>query len=149
MEEFAAANVIEIRRILGMKIPFRIGDIMVYVFILLIIGGSFAGLNHMGRGVVTNQVRVEVDGVLYGTYNIPANGEVKEVKIEAGDGDYNTLMISDKGVSISEANCPDQICVKWGNITRPGQTIVCLPHKVVISITGNQEGEPPLDDISS
>lgn len=132
-----------------MKIPFRIGDILVYVFILLIIGGSFAGLYQMGKGAVTNQVKVEVDGALYGIYEIPANGEAKEVKIESGDGDYNTLTITDKGVSIKEANCPDQICVKWGKINRPGQTIVCLPHKVVVSITGNQEGEPPLDDISS
>ncbi|HHY83337.1 MAG TPA: NusG domain II-containing protein [Clostridiales bacterium] len=132
-----------------MKIPFRIGDILVYVFILLIIGGSFAGLYQMGRDSVTNQVKVEVDGVLWGIYDIPAGDEVKEIRIDAGDGKYNLMSISGEGVSVKEANCPDQICVKFGKILRPGQTIVCLPHKVVISITGNQEGEPPLDDISS
>ncbi|HHU49675.1 MAG TPA: NusG domain II-containing protein [Clostridiales bacterium] len=132
-----------------MRIPFRIGDALVYLFILLLIAASFAGLYQMGRGVVNNQVTVEVDGEIWGTYNIPAKGDERVVRIDAGDNRYNIMIIADSGVLIREANCPDQICVNWGNISRPGQTIVCLPHKVVISITGEQEGELPLDDIAS
>ncbi|MGI6141712.1 MAG: NusG domain II-containing protein [Caldicoprobacterales bacterium] len=132
-----------------MRIPFRIGDALVYLFILLLIAASFAGLYQMGRGVVNNQVKVEVDGEIWGTYNIPAKGDERVVRIDAGDNRYNIMIIADSGVLIREANCPDQICVNWGNISRPGQTIVCLPHKVVISITGEQEGELPLDDIAS
>lgn len=132
-----------------MRIPFRIGDALVYLFILLLIAASFAGLYQMGRGVVNNQVTVEVDGEIWGTYNIPAKGDERVVRIDAGDNRYNIMIIANSGVLIREANCPDQICVNWGNISRPGQTIVCLPHKVVISITGEQEGELPLDDIAS
>lgn len=132
-----------------MRIPFRIGDALVYLFILLLIAASFAGLYQMGRGVVNNQVKVEVDGEIWGTYNIPAKGDERVVRIDAGDNRYNIMIIADSGVLIREANCPDQICVNWGNISKPGQTIVCLPHKVVISITGEQEGELPLDDIAS
>lgn len=132
-----------------MRIPFRIGDALVYLFILLLIAASFAGLYQMGRGVVNNQVTVEVDGEIWGTFNIPAKGDERVVRIDAGDNRYNIMIIADSGVLIREANCPDQICVNWGNISRPGQTIVCLPHKVVISITGEQEGELPLDDIAS
>jgi hypothetical protein len=132
----------------GMKMTLRIGDALVYLFILLLIAGSFAGLYQLGRGSVTNRVAVEIDGKVWGTYDIPASGE-EVVHIDAGSDRYNIMVITQSGVMIREANCPDQICVTWGNISRPGQTIVCLPHKVVIRITGDQEGEPALDDIAS
>jgi hypothetical protein len=131
-----------------MKKTFRIGDALVYLFILLLIAGSFVGLDQLGRGSVNNRVTVEVGGKVWGTYDIPTDGE-EIIRIDAGSGRYNIMMITQSGVKIQEANCPDQICVTWGYISRPGQTIVCLPHKVVISITGDQEGEPPLDDIAS
>ena len=133
-----------------MRIPFKIGDLLVYVFILLLTAGSFAGLYRMGAGSVADQVTVEVDGRLVATYDLPTeDGQEKEVRVDAGNGRYNLLKLTSSGVFVAEANCPDQICVKWGRIIKPGQTIVCLPHKVVISIIGNREGEPPLDDIAS
>ena len=131
------------------KIPLKFGDVLVYVFILILIGGSFAGLHYMGKGSLNNQVAVEVNGTLWGTYDIPAGSEVKELRIEDEEGNYNVVVITSEGTYIEEANCPDQICVNWGKINRPGQTIVCLPHRLVISIIGNQGGEPPLADISS
>ena len=130
-----------------MRIPFRIGDALVYLFILLLIAASFAGLYQMGRGVVNNQVKVEVDGEIWGTYNIPAKGDERVVRIDAGDNRYNIMIIADS-VLIRKPTALIDLC-KLGNISRPGQTIVCLPHKVVISITGEQEGELPLDDIAS
>lgn len=132
-----------------MKIPFKIGDLLVYVFIALLTAGSFAGLYRMGAGSVQNQVVVEMNGTLIGTFDIPTGDETEEVYVDAGDGRYNLVKLTAAGIFVEEANCPDQICVKWGKITKPGQTIVCLPHKVVIKIIGNQEGEPPLDDIAS
>ena len=132
-----------------MKIPFKIGDLLVYVLIALLTAGSFAGLYQMGAGSVQNQVSIELDGTLIGTYDIPAGDNSKEVRVDAGNGHYNVVELTSSGIFVKEANCPDQVCVKWGKITRPGQTIVCLPHKVAIKIIGNQDGEPPLDDIAS
>ena len=132
-----------------MKFPFKIGDVLVYVFIALLTAGSFAGLYLMGSGTVSSYVTVELDGTVIGTYDIPQGAKSEQVRIDAGDGRYNLMTITNQGIFIEEANSPDQICVRWGKINKPGQTIVCLPHKLVISITGNQEGEPPLDDIAS
>ena len=132
-----------------MKIPFKIGDLLIYVFILLLTAGSFAGLYRMGAGSVADRVTVEVDGKLIATYDLPKGDKQEEVRIDAGNGRYNLLRLTSSGAFVKEANCPDQICVKWGKITKPGQTIVCLPHKVVISMIGNREEEPSLDDIAS
>lgn len=52
----------------------------------------------------------------------------------------NTIEISGGSVRMTEATCPDQICVKTGPISHGGHSIVCAPHKVVILITsGNND----------
>lgn len=50
----------------------------------------------------------------------------------------NTLEISDGTAKMIDADCPDHICVKTYPISNPGETIVCLPHKLVVEvITGD------------
>lgn len=46
----------------------------------------------------------------------------------------NTLEISDGTAKMIDADCPDHICVKTYPISSPGETIVCLPHKLVIEV---------------
>lgn len=132
-----------------MRYPLKIGDFLVYIFIILITAGSFIGLWQMRVNSDFKQVVIEVDGAVIGTYDFPTGDEVREVRVDAGPDEYNIVRITKDGAYIQEANCSDQICVKWGKVTSPGQTIVCLPHRVVVKVTGNQEGEPPLDDIAS
>ena len=53
--------------------------------------------------------------------------------------DYNIISIKDGQVTISEADCPGGDCTRQGPISRTGETIVCLPHKVMIEITGGKK----------
>ena len=46
----------------------------------------------------------------------------------------NLLVIQDHNVWISEANCPNQDCVKQGKISMNGEMLVCLPHRLTVSI---------------
>ena len=72
-------------------------------------------------------------------------GEDAEMLI--GEGAWqNRLVISGGEASISEASCPDKVCVNSGSIRFDGQTIVCLPHKVVVSVVGGDESG--LDGVS-
>ena len=48
------------------------------------------------------------------------------------------MKIQDGQVFISEADCPDGLCVNTGKISKTGQTIICLPHKLVIEITDSE-----------
>ena len=65
--------------------------------------------------------------------NIP--GFDKERVVELDDGVYHlTVRINDGGVYVSDSDCPGQDCVHTGAISRAGQSIVCLPAQVVISI---------------
>ncbi len=54
-----------------------------------------------------------------------------------------TLIVSDGCVSVTECGCPDQVCVKTGEISRAGEMIACVPAGVVIRIPAANEGEVP------
>lgn len=55
-------------------------------------------------------------------------------------GKTNTIEISGGQVRMTEADCPDKVCIHTGKISQSGQTIVCLPNKIVISISGEHSG---------
>ena len=50
------------------------------------------------------------------------------------DNNYNEIMVKDGVVRMENANCRDGLCINMGEIKDIGETIVCLPHKVVVSI---------------
>ena len=54
-------------------------------------------------------------------------------------GETNTITVSDGEVRMTHADCPDQICVKTGSISRSGQSIVCAPNRVVVTVTGEDK----------
>lgn len=75
-------------------------------------------------------VRVTQRGEFLGLYPIDQN-LTKNFETDLG---YNTLIIKDKTARIEAADCRDQICVKNFPISKAGETIVCLPHKLVVEI---------------
>ena len=58
---------------------------------------------------------------------------------------YNIVTVENGEVFVTEADCRDQICVDHKKIEKTGETIVCLPHKLVVEITG--EGEAEVDTV--
>ncbi len=73
---------------------------------------------------------VEINGSETGRYSLSEDGVYELV-----DGG-NILEISDGRARIVEATCPDELCVKMGWIRFSGQSIVCLPHRLVVKIVG-------------
>lgn len=62
------------------------------------------------------------------------------VDVAGYQGGLNRIEVKAGKVSMTEADCPDELCVKTGKISRTGETIVCLPHRVVIEIKSTQGG---------
>ena len=62
--------------------------------------------------------------------------ENDSIRIETPQG-YNIVAVEDGTVMVTDADCRDQICVEHKKISRTGETIVCLPHKLVVEITGD------------
>ena len=85
---------------------------------------------------------VYVDGVRTAVYPL---SEDQTVTLRAPDGgSYNILVISDGAADVTDAGCPDKICVYMHPIRYEGESIVCLPNRTVIQIEG---GEPSGVDV--
>ncbi len=67
--------------------------------------------------------------------------EEQELVITTGFHGENILIIEDGKAKMQKANCPDGICVEHRPISKTGETIVCLPHEIVISIEGEGDEE--------
>ncbi len=67
--------------------------------------------------------------------------ENRELLVE-GVGGTNRVVIRGGRVTVFEADCPDGICVRHRPISRSGQSIVCLPHRVCVAVVG---GAPTVD----
>lgn len=119
-------------------------DILLICILLLIVAIWWGGSWWAGRGVMASQVLIWQDKVLVGTY--PLNRTQSVILPLDSKYGHNKLVIENDSVRMLEADCPDQVCVHTGPISKPGQTIVCLPNRVVIEITGS--GEVLIDDIS-
>ena len=50
----------------------------------------------------------------------------------------NTLVIENGEAWVSEANCPDKLCMGFGKISKNGEIIVCLPNRLIVMIEGGE-----------
>lgn len=80
-------------------------------------------------------VKITVNQKLYGTYELNKN---QTITIQ-NDFGINTIQIQNKDVWMEEADCPDGYCKEQGHISKNKQTIVCLPHKLVVEISDDSE----------
>lgn len=85
-------------------------------------------------------VKVSVDGKDVGIYSLSTNAEIEI------NGGTNILKIEGGKAYVISANCPDHICMNAGKISKVGQSIICLPNKVTITVIGNT---PPDVDLES
>ncbi len=73
---------------------------------------------------------------------VSVSGEERDLLDLSVDGQYqytnaggsNTVIVSDGTVRVSKSDCHDKYCVKQGSISKQGESIVCLPHRLVIEI---------------
>lgn len=55
------------------------------------------------------------------------------------EGGHNTVEVQRGKIRIKEADCPDKVCVNTGYISTSAVPIVCLPHKLTITIDSEKE----------
>lgn len=80
-------------------------------------------------------VEITVDGKLYKQSLLDKDYSIKIIK----DGKTtNILEIKDGQIFMKEADCSDHLCIKQGKIRYAGESIVCLPQKVVVQVKTKQ-----------
>ena len=81
-------------------------------------------------------VQVEINGFV--TKTLPLDTDTVFEIITDGGGE-NLLIIEDGNAKVTEANCPDGICKNHAKIHRNGESIICLPHRVVITVVNEAD----------
>lgn len=92
-----------------------------------------------------SKVIISVRGQVYKELNL-SEDQVIEIKDDEDDH-TNILEIKDGYASMLEANCPDRLCVHQKSISKEGESIVCLPHQVIITIEGRESSS--LDSVAN
>lgn len=68
-------------------------------------------------------------------YKIRLSGHQGTTRFRYQHGnDWNEIETSGESIRVSAADCQDQVCVRKSKISKAGETIVCLPHKLLIEI---------------
>ncbi|WP_373898111.1 NusG domain II-containing protein [Haloimpatiens sp. FM7315] len=65
--------------------------------------------------------------------------KTEKIKIEYGNDAFNIIEVSKGKIRFQEANCPDEVCVKSGWLKNPGDSAACLPHKMIITLEGEDK----------
>ena len=141
-----------------MKQFIRKADIILFIVLVAIgLAASAALTLSHGEAGSSSKVIIESGGDLYARYPLSEDRTVvvpapKQIAADAPSADtdgeasaqydyYNVVVISGGTVSVTEASCKNQVCVKHGVISRPGESIVCLPNRMVVRIeNGSGEG---------
>lgn len=99
----------------------------------LITSARFGGNEENGQNIAI----VKIHGEIVAEYPLSEDGETILETFYPSDKQYNIIEVSGNQARIKEDNSPDQIGVRTGWISRPGQTAICLPHGLVLEITGS------------
>ncbi len=88
---------------------------------------------------LADTVQIYSDGQVFGTYSL---FEDRTIAVSCDSGS-NIVSIAGGKVFVSEADCPGNDCVRCGEISKAGEFIVCIPHRLYILITsGTSENVP-------
>ncbi len=115
-------------------------DIILIAGLLAAAGVAF-GVIQLGKRSGGYAVVVQ-DGKETATY--PLDEDIS-VTITSGTG-FNTLVIKDGKADVTDADCPDKLCVNQHSISCDGETIVCLPNRLVVRVVS--EARPDVDIIA-
>ncbi len=116
------------------------------VLAVLVVLAAIAGLLVWCLGQGGTVAHVYLDGELVRSIDLAQVEEGYTFTVESSAG-TNTIQVEPGRIRVSHADCPDQVCVGQGWISTSAAPIVCLPHRLVIEITGGG-GQEDLDAVT-
>lgn len=89
------------------------------------------------------EAEIALDGEVIRTVDLSQVTETEVFTVESENG-VNVVEIAPGRIRVQSADCPDQICVNRGWAEHGGDPIVCLPHRLVITLTDSDGDDPDL-----
>ncbi len=107
------------------------------VLIVLFFGFSLVPLAKFGQPEAACFAEVRQDGQVIERIQLTGHIGVTVLTVTCiadGQEHHNHLRVENETITCDNADCPDKICVQTGAISKPGEIIACLPHKLIIEI---------------
>lgn len=121
---------------------FKKHDIIVYSLVLAVLIASFfiwgSALGDTGDFAI-----ISING--HEETRLPLSVDAEKT-VEGFAGLNCTVCIKDGAASVTEADCPDKLCVDHSPISRSGESIVCLPARITVTISSTEA--PATDGVS-
>ena len=115
------------------KFRLKKADILILAVVLVAAALAFLCLQLFASA--GNVAVVEQNGVVIAELPL---GEDTTFKIKSGDKVTNTVVIQDGSADMVSADCPDKICVHHRKISKSGESIICLPNQVIVTVRGSE-----------
>ena len=120
-------------------------DILVIILIVIASFLIYFFINKLSKedANISKKVVITVDGKIF--KEVPLTKDTDE-KIDINTVYGKNEVIIEKGeVHMHESNCQDKICMKMGKISIPGDSIICLPNRVMVKIVSDKKNHDSLD----
>lgn len=119
------------------------GDLLLMA-ILVLVGSAWlicrqVAENRQQLNPAALRAEIKVDGKLY--QSVPLDGGERTIDIRTDYG-HNTLKVFNQGIQMIYADCPKKISMQMGFISRPNETIICVPNRVYVEIVNNGTAAP-------
>lgn len=119
-----------------LRLKFKIGDI--FIVILILLTAVLTSVKSLQGNYSTKIAVISQNNTVL--QRISLNDHSSESLYIDYDGKYpGTIEVNGGKVRFHQAECPDQVCVETGWISKPGQIAVCLPAGVIIKIEGEND----------
>ena len=113
------------------------GDGLLLAVLLILLLGAYLLFGSKGGGSLYAEISIE--GELYRRIELTGHRGRESLALATARG-QNVVVVEDEEIFVSEADCPDKICVRTGRLSKAGDTAACLPHKILIEV---KEGPLP------
>lgn len=117
-----------------MKMNLKKKDVVLIIVIICVAVGAYL-LHHVLKDTGSGDAVVKVKGVIEGTYSL---SEDQEIPINEGS---NVLEIRNGKADMIDADCPDQLCVHQKAISLNGESIICLPNKIIVEVRSQKDSK--------
>ena len=113
------------------------GDFVILFILLIVLFSSFYTIYASENNTKNLKAVIKVDGEIYKEIKLTDNyNNFIEINSKFG---YNKISIEKNRIKMVETDCEDKLCKQHGEISKPLQSLICLPSRLIVYIEGSTE----------
>lgn len=113
----------------------KIKFILMLIIVMILIASALGVYFIYFSGQSSTKVNIYSEGKLIRTLDLSSCSN-QTFDIINSSGNKNTVTVSDGMIRVTEADCPDKVCVNTAGIKKDPHPIICVPNRLVISVEG-------------